>query len=426
MNSPQLDSLDFQTFRSSDEPSSDHKNHLLIVDDEDGPRQSIRMVFRDDYHIHLASSGEEALEIAKKVPIDVAICDIRMSGISGIDALRGLKEIDDSTQVVLLTAYGTLETARQAVKLGARDYIGKPFDVSTLRRAVADAMMQRKISKRIANAERELARISSELEETTTRAEMARTINDVYAGVLHDINNPLTIINCFIDLLTNRLTDKTHIDEKEFQQIREQLATIGRQTKMCSEISRRHLDFLQKPHMGLRENASVNLVLSDLRELIKVHPIVRQCDIQVKLLPSNKSVAISSAELTQILLNLVINALQHGDKMQALKVEARYEKDPVHPRTLTESSGTRLLHGENLKTGTPLISIAVIDQAGGIPPKILDEIFEPYFTTRGRGEGTGLGLSMVSRLVKKSQAALHLKSEWGSGTTFTIYLPVET
>src|SRR5690554_204535 len=94
-------------------------HHLLIVDDEDGPRQSIRMVFREEFNIHLAHSGEQALEIAAEIPIDIAVCDIRMSGISGIQVLRGLKKVDPSTEVIMLTAYETLETARQALRLGA-------------------------------------------------------------------------------------------------------------------------------------------------------------------------------------------------------------------------------------------------------------------------------------------------------------------
>lgn len=404
--------------------ASELNHHLLIVDDEDGPRQSIRMVFREDYNIHLANSGEEALELAAKIPVDVAICDIRMAGISGIELLRGLKKIDPATEVILLTAYETLETARQALRLGARDYIGKPFDVTTLRRAVADAITHRKISQKVATAEKELTRISSELEETMTRAEMARTINDVYAGVLHDINNPLTIINCFLDLLMDRISSSKRIDENELEQMREQLATISRQIKMCSEISSRHLDFLQRPNVTSTATSSINLILSDLRELIKVHPIIRTGDIGVTLLDPDTKVKISGAELTQILLNLMINALQGTGQVQAINVEADYVEKALDIPALTKNEGTTFLHEENFPNSPPFVSIAVKDQAGGIPHGIVEEIFEPYFTTKSRDKGSGLGLSMVSRLLKNCNGGLHLETKWGTGSNFTIYLPI--
>src|SRR5262245_5416295 len=90
---------------------------LLICDDEEGPRQSLRIVFKTDYHVLVASSGDEAIALAKKHPIDVAVLDILMQGMSGVDVLRELKARDPAIEVVMLTAYETLETARQALRL---------------------------------------------------------------------------------------------------------------------------------------------------------------------------------------------------------------------------------------------------------------------------------------------------------------------
>lgn len=400
-----------------------HKHHLLVVDDEDGPRQSIRMVFRNEYNIHLASSGEKALELAADNPIDIAVVDIRMSGISGIKVLQGLKNIDPATEVIILTAYETLETARQALRLGARDYIGKPFDVETLRRAVSEALVHRKVSKRISEAEQKLTKVSGQLEETMTRADMARTINEVYAGVLHDINNPLTIINCFLDLMMDRISESKSVQESQLGEMREQLATISRQIKICSEISSRHLDFLQRPGAS-SASSFVNLILTDLGELIKLRPIIRSGDIRVKLLEPDQKVQVSGAELTQILLNLMINAL-HGDgDVQKIEVEAVHVKEPLDIPALKSQEGTLFLHEDVFANSPPFVSISVKDQAGGIPTEIVEEIFEPYFTTKPRDKGTGLGLSMVSRLLKNCRGALHLETTHGKGSSFTIFLPM--
>ena len=92
------------------------KPTLLICDDEEGPRQSLRIVFKNDYHVLVASSGMEAIALAHTEPIDVAVLDILMQGMSGVELLRELKAIDPGIEVVMLTAYETLDTARQALR----------------------------------------------------------------------------------------------------------------------------------------------------------------------------------------------------------------------------------------------------------------------------------------------------------------------
>lgn len=399
------------------------KYTLLVVDDEEGPRQSIRMVFRNEYTIHLADSGERALEIAEDHPIDLAVVDIRMAGISGIEVLQSLKKIDSSTEVIMLTAYETLETARQALRLGARDYIGKPFDVDTLRRAVSTALVHRKVSRQIATVEKEFERIAAELQEVVAREDMTRTINEVYAGVLHDINNPLTIINCFLDLVQERLAQAPHLDGHEMADLREQISTIGRQIKICCDISSRHLDFLRRAP-DTTPVASINLVLADLREMMKVHPVIRTGEVSVSSLADDAVVRISASELSQILLNLMINALQSSEEEQTIEVKVEKHLSGVRPAFLAKKEGTLLLHGENLAGPTPMISVTVKDRAGGIPPELMNNIFEPYFTTKGRDKGTGLGLAVVSRLLKSCGGGLHLETAVGKGSAFTVFLPV--
>src|SRR6266481_5260543 len=87
-----------------------HRGKLLVVDDEDGPRQSLRVIFKDDYEILLASDGPTAVDLAQKHSIDVALVDIRMTGMSGIEVLERLKFVDQGIEVVMMTAYETTET----------------------------------------------------------------------------------------------------------------------------------------------------------------------------------------------------------------------------------------------------------------------------------------------------------------------------
>ena len=79
----------------------------MIVDDEDGPRQSLRVIFKDDYEILMANNGAHAIELAQEQRIDVAVLDIRMSGMSGIEVLERLKYVDPAIEVVMMTAFET-------------------------------------------------------------------------------------------------------------------------------------------------------------------------------------------------------------------------------------------------------------------------------------------------------------------------------
>src|SRR5882762_254834 len=124
-------------------PTTAIRPTLLIVDDEEGPRQALRVIFNGEYDVITAGDGVEAIELAQTRPIDVAVLDIRMSGMSGIEVLERLRFVDPTIGVVMMTAYETTETLRQAMRLRASDYINKPFDIGTMRQAVARALERR-------------------------------------------------------------------------------------------------------------------------------------------------------------------------------------------------------------------------------------------------------------------------------------------
>src|SRR5579859_2187463 len=116
-------------------------NKLLLIDDEADVQYSFQRIF-DSPEIELttASSGEEALRLLPKVKPDLVIMDVRMGGMSGLETLRRIRQIDSKLLVILMTAYGTTQTAIEAMKLGAYDYLLKPFDVPKLKDLVNNAL----------------------------------------------------------------------------------------------------------------------------------------------------------------------------------------------------------------------------------------------------------------------------------------------
>src|SRR5438132_9173416 len=106
---------------------------ILVIDDEIGPRESLRMLLKPDYQVHTADCVEAGMKLLKEKQPDTIVMDIRMPGMSGIDGLRKIREIDPHLSVIMLTGFGALETAKEAVRLGANDYISKPFDTGEMR-----------------------------------------------------------------------------------------------------------------------------------------------------------------------------------------------------------------------------------------------------------------------------------------------------
>ncbi|MSU33499.1 MAG: sigma-54-dependent Fis family transcriptional regulator [Pedosphaera sp.] len=114
---------------------------VLLIDDEVDVQYSFRRIFDSpDLELHTASSGEEALKMIPRIQPNLVLSDIRMAGLNGLETLRRIRQMDPKLPVILMTAYGTTQTAIEAMKLGAYDYLLKPFDVPRLKQLVADAL----------------------------------------------------------------------------------------------------------------------------------------------------------------------------------------------------------------------------------------------------------------------------------------------
>ncbi|KPJ51216.1 hypothetical protein AMJ40_00475 [candidate division TA06 bacterium DG_26] len=117
---------------------------VLVVDDELGPREAFRMILKERYNVMTASSGPLALQFLTSEPIDVAILDIKMLGMDGLEVLREIKNRKPDVEVIMVTAYASLETAKEAMRYGAMDYLIKPFD-----RKEVEEVVDRGISRRL-------------------------------------------------------------------------------------------------------------------------------------------------------------------------------------------------------------------------------------------------------------------------------------
>lgn len=398
------------------------KGTLLVVDDEDGPRQSLRVIFKDDYEVLMAADGPSAIALAQQQKVDVAICDIRMGGMSGIEVLERLKFVDSNIEVVMMTAFETTDTIRQALRLRACDYINKPFELSTVRAAVSAAMRRRTLESEIHNNAEKLQQLLGELQNQKMDEQMAHTRGEIYASIIHDINSPLTVISGFVQLMHQRIGNSTRLELDDLEFVKDRLKTITRQVTNCIEISRRYLGFLRRQTTDL-PRVGVNQLLGDLNHLVRVHPSRQQNHFAIHTLPEDLAVRMNGTDFIQIVLNLTTNAFQCSQTPHQVDIEARAHLQPLDLAQFKDGPRNRLLNVEGFLNTAPLLEIAVRDTGPGIPPEVVPKIFEAYFTTKGQRQGTGLGLNIVQRLVREAKGALHLHTEPGVGTRFAVYLP---
>ncbi len=119
-------------------------SQILVIDDEAGICEFLKDMFAlEGYTVSAAADAEEGLQMAEKLRPDLVLLDLKMPKMSGMDVLRRIKAIDEATPIIMMTGYGTMDTARTAMRLGAFDYVTKPFELAHVRAVARDAISQR-------------------------------------------------------------------------------------------------------------------------------------------------------------------------------------------------------------------------------------------------------------------------------------------
>ncbi|RMG70701.1 MAG: response regulator, partial [Nitrospirae bacterium] len=242
-----------------------------------------------------------------------------------------------------------------------------------------------------------LERESLELKSQLMQAQKMEAIGTLAAGIAHDFNNMLLGINGFAEMLMNRLSDPDLKDKAErildivdrASRLTEQILIIGRKVK-----------YNKKP---LQLNRFISHSLETLRRMIE-----ENIELKVKLEKDLPLIEVDEAQLYQVLLNLIVNARDEL-RQKGGEIVIRTGK-----RSVSDSLGLR--QGE-------YVFFSVKDNGGGIAENIKDRIFEPFFSTKPKGEGTGLGLSVVYSIVKDHGGFIDLSSKPGRGAEFTVFFP---
>ena len=374
------------------------KARILIIDDDYGPRESLRILLKYDYDVVVTSSVAEGVEALKANHIDTIILDNRMPGRTGLEGIVDLRQIDENVSIIMLTGYGTLETACQAFRSQATDFMTKPPDTDAMLEAVAKNVSLARAKRARANLSKELAELnlglSAELSETRPLAKLGQRSDEI----IHDMGNPLTILTCCVELLQTKV-DELHPDEGT-----QWMETLGYIQMIKKSIQ--HCCGLADAWRQLRDDISEDREFVGVKTFLdgsveSLLPMSTMLDVALEIdfgSPSPEmGVEVDATQMRRVVHNLVINAMQASPRGTG-KVSVR---GTANEETMT---------------------LTVTDNGVGIPVDRLPMIFEPYYTTKE--DGTGLGLAISKRIVEEHGGTISAESLVGKGSTFMVRLPV--
>ncbi|MFV1951018.1 MAG: response regulator [Nitrospinota bacterium] len=138
------------------------RSNILVVDDELGPRESLKMILKNDYLVFTAKNGWDALDIIRYEPIDLVTLDLKMPGMQGTELLKEIRDFNADIEVIIVTGCGTLKTATEAIRYGVSDYILKPFDVVEMRSVIKKSIGKKSLNKKQKELVKELEKILAE------------------------------------------------------------------------------------------------------------------------------------------------------------------------------------------------------------------------------------------------------------------------
>ncbi len=378
---------------------------ILIADDAPLYRRSLEaFLTKEGYEVLACSDGAEALvALESPDPPRLAILDWVMPGMEGVEVCRKVRHQikDPYIYIIVLTSKEKSEDIVAGLEAGADDYLIKPFEAQELRvrlragKRILDLQTEGKRQEEaLRKGNEELKQALGELQKTQSllvRQEKLASIGTLSSGVCHEILNPLNIMSATIQVMK--------LDEHPLE-VNENLDVIMEQIQRATKITNNLRMFAHQ------KEAEIKPV--DIHDLFDKTATLIEHDLELDNIMINRSydpdlslVYADEDQLTQVFLNLLNNA-----------------KDAMKGRQ--ESSLT--VQTKALDTE---VEIRFIDTGTGIPDKLLDKIFDPFYTTKDPGKGTGLGLSIIHSIIEKHNGTIKVESEEGKGTTFVILLPTE-
>ncbi len=349
---------------------------LLVVDDEIGPAESLRMVFHPHYRVLIAHRGEEALHMLREETVDVVALDLRMPHMTGVEVLRAIKSEFPDVEVIIITAYVSLDTALQGLRWGAFDYVIKPYDVPHIAELVDRAVKRRR-----------------------TRLEGRRSPERFLGNVSHELRTPLSAIIGYSSILAEELSEKIEPD---------QLNALNRIQVNAIEL----LDLIEGILiLNAIDAGEIPVVVSEFDVVEVLRQVVQQFHLAGRdrgidfmfEAPSEPLVIRSDAQKVQRILRALLDHV------------LKYSTDGgITVRVDGEAKAMR-------------VRVCILDAGTAIDPDELQAAIQGFladdFAGRRRDRGLGIGLRVAVQFARMLGGEIRVEPQAQGGTKVTIEIP---
>jgi two-component system, NtrC family, sensor kinase len=264
-------------------------------------------------------------------------------------------------------------------------------------------------------------------QELLVRSEKLASVGRFAAGVAHEVGNPLAAINAYAHILRDHAANNPSATQA-VQEIRREVDRIDR-------IIRGLLDY-SRPRKATPYAVAIDDVVTSVVELLKTQGVLKRVEVKFDFVPPTPRVFGNRHDLEQILVNLLMNAADAMEGEGRVVVHAEQLKSDVLERGLPRRTDVQLqpvLRGpsprariwlDRVKRPTDVVKIVVADSGPGVPPELVERIFDPYFTTKEPGRGTGLGLAIVARIVDGLGGTIWVTPAREGGAAFHLLFPL--
>jgi two-component system sensor histidine kinase/response regulator len=361
----------------------DKNSVILVIDDEESMRDSCAMILaKDGFQSETAENGTVGLEKIRALHPDLVLIDLKMPGISGFEVLDKAKELDPNIIPIVITGYATVESAVEAMKKGAYDFLPKPFTPDQLRLIIGRGLERRRL-----------------VEETESlRREKKLMEENFITMVSHQLRSPLGTIAQYFEVILGGMVGKVEPRQEEM------LVKARNRLESLMELINDWLDLARMNRGQIVDKLQPLSLKKMLENLIGFfQPGARKEEVSLELVPYSGFDRVEGDEekLAQVFSNLVTNAIKYNRPNGTVKVVLREEKD--------------------------WLAVDIEDTGNGIPKEHLPYIFDQFYrvkTSEGKkSKGSGLGLSIAKKIVEVHGGIIRVMSELGKGSTFTVCLP---
>jgi two-component system sensor histidine kinase/response regulator len=355
------------------------KIKIMVIDDDSAILDScFQILVKEGYQTELSQDSSIGLIKIKEMNPDLVLVDLKMPGKSGMEVLEELQTINQNCVSIVITGYGTIESAVQAIKFGAYDFLTKPFTPEELRFKIHRALEWRK----------------SLLETENLRREKEELRNNFITLVSHELKSPLAAVQYNLSVIIDGMAGKTS------QRLTKMLEGMRERIKNLIALLNNWLD-LSRIDSGeiftAIESVNINDILKNVVDLME--PLANENKVDLIYNPPRRSHIIygNKDALHLLCINLISNAIKYNQLNGRVEVSA--EGQGGKARVIIKDSGI------------------------GIPREKLPFIFEQFYRAKDKGsvEGSGLGLAIVKKIVNAHNGSIEIKSKVDKGTTFIVY-----